>query len=41
MIAIDGRVEIEPRYDGVEIMPDGTVEVTVFNGKTVIKKLKN
>ena len=41
VIAIDGRVEIEPRYEGVEIMPDGTVELTVFHGKTVIKKLKN
>lgn len=41
VIAIDGRVEVEPRYEGVEIRPDGTVELTVFNGKTVIKKLKD
>ena len=41
VIAIDGRVEIEPRYEKVEIRTDGTVELTVFRGKTVIKKLKN
>ena len=41
VIAVDGKVEIEPRYEGVKILPDGTVELTVFNGKTVIKKLKN
>lgn len=41
VIAVDGKVEIEAKYEGVEIRPDGTVEVTVFNGKTVIKELKN
>ncbi|MGN0282697.1 MAG: hypothetical protein ACI4B3_10450 [Prevotella sp.] len=41
VIAVDGKVEIEPRYEGVKIRPDGTVELTVFNGKTMIKKLKN
>ena len=41
VIAIDGKVEVEPRYDGVVIRPDGTVELTVFRGKTVIKKLKD
>ena len=41
VIAIDGRVEIEPRYEKVEIRTDGTVELTVFNGKTVIERLKN
>ena len=40
VIAIDGKVEIEPRYEGVEIRSDGTVELTVFNGKTVVKKLR-
>ena len=41
VIAIDGKVEVEPRYEGVVIRPDGMVELTVFDGKTVIKKLKN
>lgn len=41
VIAIDGKVEIEPRYEGVVIRPDGTVKLTVFNGKTVINKLKD
>ena len=39
VIAIDGKVEVEPRYDGVVIRPDGTVELTVFHGKTVVKRL--
>ena len=38
VIAIDGKVEIEPRYERVEIRPDGTVELTVGKGK--IKRLK-
>ncbi|MGN0282698.1 MAG: hypothetical protein ACI4B3_10455 [Prevotella sp.] len=41
VIAVDGKVEVEARYEGVEIRTDGTVEMTVFNGKTVIKKLKD
>ena len=40
MIAVDGKVEIEPRYEKVEIRPDGTVELTVVKGKTVVKRLK-
>lgn len=39
VIAIDGRVEIEPRYEGVELRPDGTVELMLYGGKTVSKKL--
>lgn len=38
VIAIDGKMEIEPKYEKVEIRTDGTVELTVFHGKTVIKK---
>ena len=38
VIAVDGKVEIEAKYEGVEIRPDGTVELTVGKGK--IKKLK-
>ena len=40
VIAIDGKVEIEPRYEGVEIQPDGTVKLKVYGGKTVVKRLK-
>ena len=40
VIAVDGKVEIEPRYEKVEIRPDGTVELTVVKGKTVVKRLK-
>ena len=39
VIAVDGKVEIEPRYEKVEIRPDGTVEVTMVKGKTVVKRL--
>ena len=38
VIAIDGKMEIEPKYEKVEIRTDGTVELTVFHGKTLIKK---
>ena len=41
VIAVDGKMEVEPKYEKVEIRTDGTVELTVFNGKTVIKKLKD
>lgn len=40
VIAVDGKVEIEPRYEKVEIQPDGTVELTVYGGKTVVKRLR-
>ena len=40
VIAVDGKVEIEPRYEKVEIRPDGTVELTVVKGKKVVKRLK-
>ena len=39
VIAVDGKVEIEPRYEKVEIRPDGTVELTVVKGKKVVKRL--
>ena len=38
--AVDGKVEIEAKYEGVEIRPDGTVELTGVNGKKVVKRLK-
>ena len=40
VIAVDGKVEIVPGYERVEIRPDGTVEMTVCGGKTVVKRLK-
>ena len=40
MIAVDGKVEVEPKYEDVVIHADGTVELTVFNGKTVVMRLK-
>ena len=39
MIAVDGKIEVEARYEGVEVRPDGTVELMLYGGKTVIKKL--
>ena len=39
VIAVDGKMEIEPKYEKVEIRTDGTAELTAFNGKTVKKKL--
>lgn len=41
VIAIDGKVEVEPRYEGVEIRPDGTVELMVRPGKMIKKKLSS
>lgn len=40
VIAVDGKVEVEPRYKDVVIHTDGTVDLTLRPGKTVIKKLK-
>ena len=34
------KMEIEPRYERVEIRPDGTVELTVVKGKKVVKRLR-
>ncbi|MGN0282699.1 MAG: hypothetical protein ACI4B3_10460 [Prevotella sp.] len=39
VIAIDGKVEIEPRYEGVVISPDGTVELMLYGGKVISRKL--
>ena len=40
VIAVDGKVEIEAKYEGVEIRPDGTVELRVYGGKVVVGNLK-
>ena len=39
VIAIDGKVEVEPRYEKVVLHKDGTVELTTTGGKVVRKKL--
>ena len=39
VIAVDGKIEVEAKYEGVEVRPDGTVKLMLYGGKTVIKKL--
>ena len=39
VIAVDGKVEIEARYEGVELRPDGTVDLMVYGGKMISRKL--
>ena len=40
MITVDGKVKIEAKYEGVEIRHDGTVELMLYGGKTVVKRLQ-
>ena len=39
VVALDGKVEVEPRYEKVVLHEDGTAELTVFKGKVVRRKL--
>ena len=39
VIAVDGKVEIEAKYENVVIHTDGTVDLTVRAGKVISKKL--
>ena len=39
VMAVDGKIEVEPRYEDVMIHTDGTVELTVRPGKVITKKL--
>lgn len=39
IIALDGKVEVEPRYEEVKLHTDGTVDLTVRPGKVVSLKL--
>ena len=39
VIAIDGRVEVEPRYEKVVLHEDGTADLTSASGKVITKKL--
>ncbi len=41
VVAVDGKVEIDPRYEKVVLHEDGTAELTVFKGKVITKKLGN
>ena len=38
-MAVDGRVEVEARYEDVVIHADGTVELTIRPGMVVRKRL--
>ena len=40
VIAVDGKVEVEPRYEDVVIHTDGTVDLTVRQGKRISLQLK-
>ena len=39
VIAIDGKVEVEPRYEKIVLHKDGTAEMTTTGGRVVRKKL--
>ena len=39
VMAVDGKIEIEPRYEDVVIHTDGTVDLTVRPGKVITRKL--
>ena len=39
VVAVDGKVEIEPRYEKVVLHEDGTAELTAFKGNVVTKRL--
>lgn len=39
VMAVDGRIEIAPRYEDVLIHTDGTVDLTIRPGKVITKKL--
>ena len=39
VMAVDGKIEVEPRYEDVVIHTDGTVDLTVRPGKVITKKL--
>ena len=41
VIALDGRIVVEPKYEDVEIFEDGTAEVTVYKGKKIRLRIKD
>ena len=40
VIALDGRMVVEPKYEDVEILQDGTAVLTVYKGKEIELKIK-
>lgn len=40
VMAVDGKVEVEPRFEDVFIHPNGLVELTVRRGKVITRRLK-
>lgn len=41
VIALDGRMLVEPKYEDVEVFEDGTAEVTVYKGKKIRLRINN
>ena len=39
VIAVDGKIEVEARYEDVMIHTDGTVDLTIRQGKVITRKL--
>ena len=39
VMAVDGKMEVEARYEDVHIHTDGTVDLTIRQGKVITKKL--
>ena len=39
VMAVDGKIEVEARYEGGELHADGTVDLTVRRGKVISMKL--
>lgn len=40
IMAVDGKMVVEPKYEDAEVFQDGTAVLTVYKGKTVLRKLK-
>ena len=41
VIALDGRMVVEPKYEDVEIFEDGTAELTVYKGKRIRVRIED
>ena len=39
VMAVDGKIEVEPRYEEVELHADGTADLTVRHGKVIVMRL--
>lgn len=40
IMAVDGKMVVEPKYEDVELFEDGTAVLTVYRGKTIQMKIK-